>query len=62
LNEIRHAHMVLLLMDVSEPQLSAQVLKLAEYAFENGLALILLVNKLDLFTPEMLTQLDDSFV
>jgi predicted GTPase len=54
--------MVLLLMDVSEPQLSAQVLKLAEYAFENGLALILLVNKLDLFTPEMLTQLDDSFV
>jgi GTP-binding protein len=62
LNAIRHAHMVLLLMDASEPQLSAQVLKLAEYAFENGSALILLVNKLDLFTPEMLAQLDDSFV
>ena len=62
LNAIRHAHMVLLLMDASEPQLSAQVLKLAEYAFENGSALILLVNKLDLFTPEMLAQLEDSFV
>lgn len=62
LNAIRHAHMVLLLMDASEPQLSAQVLKLAEYAFENGSALILLVNKLDLFTPEMLAQLDDSFL
>lgn len=62
LQAIRHAHMVLLLMDASEPQLSAQVLKLAEYAFENGSALILLVNKLDLFTPEMLAQLDDSFV
>ena len=62
LNAIRHAHMVLLLMDASEPQLSAQVLKLAEYAFENGSALILLVNKLDLFTPEMLAQLEDSFL
>ncbi len=60
LQAIRHAHMVLLLMDASEPHLSAQVLKLAEYAFENGSALILLVNKLDLFTPEMLQQLDDS--
>jgi len=62
LQAIRHAHMVLLLMDASEPQLSAQVLKLAEYAFENGSALILLVNKLDLFTPEMLAQLEDSFL
>lgn len=60
LQAIRHAHMVLLLMDASEPQLSAQVLKLAEYAFDNGSALILLVNKLDLFTPEMLEQLDAS--
>lgn len=60
LHAIRHAHMVLLLMDASEPHLSAQVLKLAEYAFDNGSALILLVNKLDLFTPEMLTQLEDS--
>jgi len=62
LNAIRHAHMVLLLMDASEPHLSAQVLKLAEYAFENGSALILLVNKLDLFTPEMLERLDNSML
>lgn len=62
LQAIRHAHMVLLLMDASEPQLSAQVLKLAEYAFENGSALILLVNKLDLFTPEMLAKLENSFL
>ncbi len=62
LNAIRHAHMVLLLMDAREPHLSSQVLKLAEYAFENGSALILLVNKFDLFTPEMLAQLDDSFL
>lgn len=62
LQAIRHAHMVLLLMDASEPHLSAQVLKLAEYAFENGSALILLVNKLDLFTPMMLEQLDNSML
>lgn len=62
LNAIRHAHLVLLLMDASEPYLSAQVLKLAEYAFENGSALILLINKFDLFTPEMLTQLDSSLL
>jgi GTP-binding protein len=62
LQAIRQAHMVLLLMDASEPHLSAQVLKLAEYAFENGSALILLVNKLDLFTPEMLAQLDNSML
>ena len=61
LQAIRHAHMVLLLMDASEPHLSSQVLKLAEYAFDNGSALILLINKLDLFTPEMLAQLEDSF-
>ena len=62
LHAIRNAHMVLLLMDASEPHLSAQVLKLAEYAFENGSALILLVNKLDLFTPDMLAQLDNSML
>jgi GTP-binding protein len=62
LNAIRHAHMVLLLMDASEPHLSAQVLKLAEFAFENGSALILLINKLDLFTDEMLERLDNSML
>jgi GTP-binding protein len=62
LQAIRNAHMVLLLMDASEPHLSAQVLKLAEYAFDNGSALILLVNKLDLFTPEMLAELDNSML
>ncbi|MBP6869733.1 ribosome biogenesis GTPase Der [Candidatus Babeliales bacterium] len=62
LHAIRHAHMVLLLMDASEPHLSAQVLKLAEYAFENGSALILLVNKFDLFTPEMIAELENSML
>ncbi len=62
LQAIRHAHMVLLLMDASEPTLSAQVLKLAEYAFENGSALILLVNKFDLFTPEMVATLEYSML
>jgi len=62
LQAIRHAHMVLLLMDASEPHLSAQVLKLADYAFENGSALILLVNKLDLFTKEMIDRLENSML
>jgi GTP-binding protein len=62
LQAIRHAHMVLLLMDASEPTLSAQVLKLAEYAFDNGSALILLVNKFDLFTPEMIAMLENSML
>lgn len=60
LQAIRHAHMVLLLMDASEPHLSAQVLKLAQYAFDNGSALILLINKLDLFTPDMIAELENS--
>lgn len=60
LHAIRHAHMVLLLMDASEPHLSSQILKLAQYAFENGSALLLLINKLDLFTPEKLEKLEQS--
>lgn len=60
LHAIRHAHMVLLLMDASQSHLSAQILKLAEYALENGSALILLINKFDLFTPDMLAQLETS--
>lgn len=60
LHAIRHAHMVLLLMDSSEAHLSAQILKLAEYAFENGSALILLINKFDLFTPDMIAKLENS--
>jgi len=62
LQAIRHAHMVLLLMDASEPHLSAQVLKLAEYALENGSALILLINKLDLFDADMLARLENSML
>lgn len=62
LQAIRHAHLVLLMMDASEPHLSAQVLKLAEYAFENGSALILLINKLDLFTKEMNERLENSML
>jgi len=62
LQAIRHAHLVLLMMDASEPHLSAQVLKLAEYAFENGSAMILLVNKLDLFTKEMNERLENSML
>ena len=52
LEAVRKANVVLLLMSADEPYLSAQVLKLASYVFEQGAALILLLNKSDL--------LDDS--
>ena len=48
LEAVRKAHIVLLLMSADEPYLSAQVLKLASYVFEQGAALILLLNKSDL--------------
>lgn len=60
LQAIRHAHMVLLLMDATEAQLSAHTLKLAQYAIENGSALILIVNKFDLFTPDMVAAFESS--
>jgi len=48
LEAVRRAHIVLLLVSADEPFLSAQVLKLASYVFEQGAALILLLNKSDL--------------
>ncbi len=48
LQAAKRAHIVLLVLDVQEPELSAQELKLTSYAFENGSAVIVLLNKVDL--------------
>ena len=61
LHAIRNAHIVILMMSAEEPVLSAQILKLAQYAFENGSALILVVNKLDLLDEDKRAQLEESF-
>lgn len=48
---LKNAHIIVLLLDASEGQISAQELKLASYAFnEQHKALILLLNKQDLVT------------
>lgn len=61
LQAIRHAHIVILMMSAEEPVLSAQILKLAHYAFENGSALILVINKIDLLDEEKRAKLEESF-
>lgn len=48
----KRAHIVLLLVDVFEPHVTAQELKLTSYAFDNGCAVIVLFNKVDLFDEE----------
>lgn len=50
---LKDAHIVLLLIDVSEGRLSDQELKLAFYAFENHKALIILFNKYDLIDEDI---------
>lgn len=52
LQAAKRAHIVLLVMDLLEPELTAQELKLASYAFENGSAVIILFNKQDLLTDD----------
>lgn len=48
LQAAKRAHIVLLVLDVAEPELTAQELKLTSYAFDNGAAVIVLFNKHDL--------------
>tara|TARA_Y100000588_G_C14269116_1_gene931432 strand:- start:687 stop:2000 length:1314 start_codon:yes stop_codon:yes gene_type:complete len=56
----KRAHIVLLLIDVEEPHLTSQELKLTSYAFDNGCAVIVLFNKVDLLDEEKKTYLDYS--
>ncbi len=58
---VEHAHIVLLLIDGSQGVLSDQELKLAFYAFEQGKALILLINKSDLMDEKTQADLEDQF-
>jgi len=60
LQAAKRAHIVLLVMDLLEPELTAQELKLASYAFDNGSAVIILFNKQDLLTDESQQQHDMS--
>ena len=62
LQAVRKAHLVLLMMDAEDSQLSSQVLKLSQYAYENGSALILLINKSDLFNDTIIEKLDLSML
>ena len=48
----KRAHIVLLIIDVFEPHVTNQELKLTSYAFDNGCAVIVLFNKVDLFDEE----------
>lgn len=52
LQAAKRAHIVLLVIDVQEPELTAQELKLTSYAFANGSAVIILFNKHDLLTED----------
>lgn len=56
----KRAHIVLLMIDVQEPHLTSQELKLTSYAFDNGCAVIVLFNKTDLLDEEKKTYLDYS--
>ncbi|MBP9765007.1 ribosome biogenesis GTPase Der [Candidatus Babeliales bacterium] len=52
LQAAKRAHIVLMVMDVQEPDVTAQELKLTSYALENGSAVIVLFNKQDLLTDD----------
>jgi len=60
LQAAKRAHIVLLVIDVQEPELSAQELKLTSYAFDNGAAVIVLFNKQDLLDDHGKHMLDSS--
>lgn len=60
LQAAKRAHIVLLVIDVQEPELTAQELKLTSYAFDNGSAVIVLFNKQDLLDDYKKEQLDSS--
>jgi GTP-binding protein len=60
LQAAKRAHVVLLVMDVAEPEVTAQELKLTSYALENGSAVIVLFNKVDLLNDENKTQFEMS--
>lgn len=60
LQAAKRAHIVLLVIDVEEPELSAQELKLTSYAFDSGSAVIVLFNKQDLLDDHKKQQLDSS--
>jgi GTPase len=60
LQAAKRAHIVLLVIDVFEPELTAQELKLVSYAFDNGSAVIILFNKQDLLDDYKKQQLDSS--
>lgn len=60
LQAAKRAHIVLLVVDVQEPDLTAQELKLTSYAFDNGSAVIILFNKQDLLDEHSREELDRS--
>ena len=60
LQAAKRAHVVLLVMDVGEPEVTAQELKLTSYALENGSAVIILFNKVDLLNDDNKQQFEMS--
>jgi GTP-binding protein len=62
LQAAKRAHIVLLVLDVQEPELTAQELKLTSYAFDNGAAVIVLFNKMDLLDEHGTQRLQSSLL
>ncbi len=62
LQAAKRAHIVLLVMDTQEPEVTAQELKLTSYALENGSAVIVLFNKQDLLTEDTQEQHNRSLL
>jgi len=58
LHAIKNSDVVMLVIDASEGKLSDQELKLAFYAFEQGKALMLIFNKVDLVTDMIRQELE----
>lgn len=60
LSAVRNAHLVVLMINVEEPYLTSQDLKLSEYVFKEGASLVILFNKVDLLNAETREELDRS--
>ena len=59
---VRNSHLVILMINVEEPYLTSQDLKLADYVFREGASLVILFNKVDLLNEETKAKLDHSLL
>ena len=57
---VRNSHLVILMINVNEPYLTSQDLKLTDYVFKEGASIVVLFNKVDLLDDQKREELERS--